>query len=90
MMGQLDKLKIIEELSPCWEKIASHLGLYHLVPIIRCDYIRLGVEKCCRETFHRWLNGEGTQPEWEVLIEALRDADKSTMANRLQRNLDLI
>ena len=81
-----EKLSLIEEVSPDWEKVASRLGLSdHVVRIIKYDTIQFGCEKSCRESFRRWLDGKGYQPiTWERLIEALVDADRCTLADRLQ------
>ena len=94
-MRQLDLLKVgerklalIGKVSPCWEEMAYHLGLSdHVVRIIKCDIV--GCEKSCRETFRRWLDGQGCQPvTWERLIEALKDAERNSLAERLQESLE--
>ena len=50
-----------------------------------CDTANIGCQESCHEIFRRWLDGQGCQPiTWEKLIEALKDAEKSCLAEQLQ------
>ena len=45
-------------------------------------------EECCWRMLNRWINGEGDQPaSWEMLVEALRDAELGVLADELEQLL---
>ena len=81
-------IKVIEEVSPDWEKLALALQF-------RCDVIRavernqhFQVEAACRTILQRWLGGESQQPvTWKTLIECLEDIEHGTLASELRREL---
>ena len=85
-MRTLERLNIIQKLSSDWNKMANLLGLpSEVVSTIKRDYPK-DSEQACREAFHKWLDGEGCQQiTWEELIELLRDARRSTLAQQLEK-----
>ena len=89
-MYHLEHFKIIQKVAHDWQKLASLLGLSDVERAIHYDTVKFGCESSCRETFRRWLAGEGCQPvTWERLIEVLRDAEKSEYAKDLEEHFQI-
>lgn len=88
-MNHLKNWKVIQKLAANWEEFAYTLQFsYEVVQNIHRDTANFGVESSCREVFTRWLNGEGCEPiTWERLIEALKDSDRSMLAEELEQRL---
>ena len=85
----LEHFEVIKKVAADWQTIAIHLGLQpEVVRIIHHDTAYFGCETSCRETFRRWLAGEGSQlVTWETLIKVLEDAEKSKLAKELEKHL---
>ena len=73
-----------------WQKIAL-VGLKlpdFMVNNIEHNTTLFTPEDRCRMAFRKWLNGrgkEGGPVTWEMLVEALRDADHSELASKVDQ-----
>ena len=77
------QLKLVPMVASKWESVGYALDFdMEQIDIINCDH--KGVENCCKELFHRWLNGDvGKQPKtWSVLLKALSDIPELTSAKK--------
>lgn len=75
------QLKVVPMVASRWESIGYALGFdVGQLDIIKCDH--KGVEKCCAELFHRWLNGNtGKSPKtWGVLLKSFLEIPELTAA----------
>lgn len=78
------KIKVMEEVAAQWDLLAVHLKFpQSVINIIDRDYHNQ-TERACHQMFQRWLEGEDAT--WNVLIAALEDIEKQTLASDL-RNL---
>ena len=76
-------MKIISEAAYQWEKLAIAMGLnYPDTEKIKLD--TNGAEKACLSVFILWLEGNTPTPiSWERLLECLKDADLSSLAEKI-------
>ena len=76
-------VKIITESAFRWEELAIAMGLqHHDIAKIKLD--TKGADKACLTVFTLWLEGKTPKPvSWEQLLECLRDADLSTLADEI-------
>ena len=83
-----EQLRIIQEVAIKWEKLALHLKFPdRVIEIIKKDH-RHSSEDACREMLRRWLAGEsGQEVTWGQLIEALKDMQRSILAEAVQQLL---
>jgi len=84
-------LKLIELLSPVWEKAADLLGMNpDRINIIKKDHSG-SVEDCCRVLMTCWIdNVQGVHRypcTWKGMCNLLSDMEKSTVAKQLQEFL---
>ena len=97
-LAQLWKLKIpgdkdmciIKELAGKWDDVAISMDFDsdgHTQTAINKDFG--SVQEKCRETFKKWLQGQGSrQPAtWEILVEILRDCDFENLATSIETAL---
>ena len=78
-------LKIIQRIGLNWQKVAYRLKFSHeVVETIENDHHK--TEKACEDMLRRWLNGEALEVKitWEVLIEAICDAELSELGGRVK------
>lgn len=82
-----NEIKIIEELASEWSSFGLLLKFEKFIlDNIERDKVQFGCEECCQELFCRWLRGEGSQPStWAMLVEALRNAERGILAEKLER-----
>ena len=80
-----ERLKIIQKVGTNWKKVAFALKFEPgIVDTIECD-AHYKTEDACRKMFDRWLCEEACQPvTWERLKEALKDAERSMLARKLE------
>ena len=80
-------LRIIQGIGINWQKVAYCLHFSHeVVETIENDHCHK-TEKACEEMLRRWLNGEALEVNditWEVLIEAICDAELSELGGRVK------
>lgn len=80
---------IIRKVAYKWEELTVYLELDKdggRVLAIRRDFIQHGVEICCLQALHHWLNGEGKQPvTWATLLSCLKDMDCSAVASQIEQ-----
>ena len=83
------RVKIIATVAASWQNVALvGLKLPHYVVTNIEHSTFCYAEDRCREAFRRWLDGEGgCSVSWEALFEALRDADHSELASRVEKGL---
>ena len=82
-------LRLIEVLSPDWEKAAHLLGMNHYrVDIITRDHSR-SVEDCCRALMDHWIydvHGVYAYPStWKGMYSLLTDMELCRVAQQLQK-----
>ena len=79
-------LKITDRVSAKWKDVALRLHFEgHCIDIIEinCHYQAV---PACRTMFTRWLEGYGHKPKtWRTLIIALKEANLSTVAEKLEK-----
>ena len=82
-------LKIIQKVGVSWRDVAYALEFDDdLVKNIEHNTLNKDCVAACYETFRRWLRGEACQPlTWGRLIEALKDAERDTLARELEHML---
>lgn len=82
-------VRVVEEISPDWEKLA--LALQFRGGVIRAveRNQHFQVEAACQTILQRWLDGESRHPvTWETLMECLEDIGHGTLATELRRELE--
>ena len=84
------KLKIIEEVAPQWEELASALQFDHSVILqVKADCHR--EVAACRHIFVMWLEEKYdhlcSPVTWETLIQCLIDAECSHISTKLEEVL---
>ena len=85
------RLKVIEEVAPRWEELASALQFDHLVILqVKADYLHREVA-ACRHIFTMWLEEERdhlrSPVTWETFIQCLTDAEFSHISVELEEIL---
>ena len=89
-VGRTGRLvRVVEEVSPDWEKLA--LALQFRGGVIRAveRNQHFQVEAACRTILQRWLDGESRQPvTWGTLMECLEDIGHGSLASELRRELE--
>ena len=80
------QLRIAHTVGADWQQLGLALHFDHnLIRSIERDN-PLRTRECCLDLLGRWLNGEACQPiTWARLIQALKDAEHSTLARKLER-----
>lgn len=74
-----DKLRLV------WRKLGILLGL-DFQKLKQIDWMtNRSFEDCCLEMLHRWLSGQGSEPTWEKLIEAVRKLEEIDVAAELEK-----
>lgn len=75
-------LRIIKKVQPYWKKLAIQLGMedsYKTIENQNKD------SEACQEMLSQWINGQGSAPaSWKTLIQALKDIELSTLAEKLE------
>lgn len=82
-------VRIVEEISADWEKLA--LALQFRGGVIRAleRNQHFQVEAACRTILQRWLDGESRHPvTWQTLTECLEDIAHGTLATKLLKELE--
>ena len=79
------KLRLIEKVAGKWDNVAIRLHFEHSdIKRIQRDCHFQSVQ-CCTTVFSEWLEGKDRTPvTWEVLIEAIKEAGFSEVANDLR------
>ena len=83
------KLKLIKRVTANWEDVATRLHFpgYTIKAISRDGQHQS--DQACRSMFTRWLDGEGRKPiTWGTLIDALNEADLSSVAQELDKMIN--
>lgn len=88
-----EKICIIESVAPQWVDIGALLDFDpegRKLKLIEVDHGQKGHVACCREMFMHWLDGNGKQATWNVLIEVLDDIGKKELANRVKAAIETV
>lgn len=70
-MKWLAKWNVISKVAFKWMELADLLEIDHNVTAAIHNKNHGDPELACREVITRWLDGEGTEPTWEELIDNL-------------------
>lgn len=83
LKGKGRVVKIISEAAFRWEELAIAMGLkYHDIEKIKLD--TNNADKASLTIFSLWLEGKTPKPaSWEQLMECLRDAGLSSLADNI-------
>ena len=85
-------LRIMKEVAPEWDEVAMALGFDGA----RIKTLKMGAhyqpKEACREMFIEWLDGgrDLQPPTWNVLIQSLRAANLTEIANLLSRTIEIV
>ena len=86
------ELRIMREVAPEWDEVAVALGFDGA----RIKTLKMGAHyqprEACLEMFTEWLNGgrDLQPPTWNVLIQSLRAANLTEIANLLSRTIEIV
>ena len=85
-----EEIRILDQVATKWDDIAIAMDFDphgHTQTAINKDFG--SVQEKCRETFKKWLQGQGSrQPAtWEILVEILRDCDFENLATSIETAL---
>ena len=90
-MTREGKISIITSVALQWKDLGVLLDFDpegHNIKNIEADHRKEGHATCCRKMFMFWLNGNGKEATWEVLIELLDDIDKKELANQVKTAIE--
>ena len=86
------EFRIMKEVAPEWGEVAIALGFDGA----RIKTLKMGAhyqpKEACREMFIEWLDGgrDLQPPTWNVLIQSLRAANLTEIANLLSRTIEIV
>ena len=86
------ELRIMKEVAPEWDEVAVALGFDGA----RIKTIKMGAhyqpKEACPEMFIEWLDGgrDLQPPTWDILIQSLRAANLTEIANLLSRTIEIV
>ena len=86
-MKWLTKWHVIEKVCSKWRPLADLLEIDHNVTAGLQEKSHGDPESACREVFTKWLNGEGSTPTWEELIDCIESVGFSMFAKELNTKL---
>ena len=87
-MKLLTKWDVIPTVASKWRELSDLLEIDPNVTANIEEKTKGDPEKACREVFTRWLKGEGGNPTWEELLDALDSLKYTEFVAELQTKLN--
>ena len=87
-MKYLTKWNVIPTVAAKWRELSDLLEIDPNVTANIEEKTKGNPETACREVFTKWLKGEGSEPTWEELLDAIDSLKYTTFVEELRAKLN--